>query len=367
MRRSGPVRRVYYLCWFSIFLGSCGSPGQANTAEGKLPAEGQTIPVGTYDLSLRKFEYLVKGSGKIRSLRDQVFFSESNGVLIRNITKSGSTVSAGSVLVMLETASVEYRLEKARLTRFNAEKEYESQLLGYTNLLTGKSAEQADQIRQKLRISTGLALAEEDIKEAIHDLQKATIKAPFSGMLADVMIDEGQQLKAGEKMFRLYDPTQLQLEVNILESDIPLINIGSIATITPLSAPSLQYAAVVREINPYVDEHGMVLVKLQIKNTSRTNKLFPGMNCQAVIRAPRENALVIPRDAVVMRANRAVVFSLDNGKAKWNYVTPGRDNGEEIEIRDGLKPGMQIITANNLQLAHDAPVRDTSSRVAIKK
>lgn len=85
------------------------------------------------------------------------------------------------------------------------------------------------------------------------------------------------------------------------------------------------------------------------------------MNCSVTINLPSGNTLIVPREALVMRSDRPVVFTLVNDKAKWNYVTVGRTNGKDVEITGGLKAGEQVITSNNLQLAHDAPVSQSKA------
>jgi hypothetical protein len=52
-----------------------------------------------------------------------------------------------------------------------------------------------------------------------------------------------------------------------------------------------------------------------------------------------------------------VVFTIEKNESKWNYVEVGKDNGEEVEILDGIEAGSTVITTNNLQLAHQAPVQ----------
>jgi multidrug efflux pump subunit AcrA (membrane-fusion protein) len=71
---------------------------------------------------------------------------------------------------------------------------------------------------------------------------------------------------------------------------------------------------------------------------------------------PAAERIVLPKEAVVIRVGRAVVFTAEDGRAKWNFITTGRDNGKEVEILDGLTEGKEVIITNNLQLAHDAPV-----------
>lgn len=307
------------------------------------------------------FQYLIQSNGKVKSLNDLVMVSENGGKLIMSNAKAGRYVISGEIIARFETVSVQHKLERARLSLFNNTKEYESQLLGYENLLKDKTDEQADDIRKKLKISSGMAGSELDIQEANYEMTKALVKAPFKGILADVKILPGMQVKPSQELFRIYDPSALFLEIKVLESDMSLLKTKTPAEISPVANAALKYNGYVHEINPYVDENGMVNVKLMIANAGKpANKneyLFPGMNCTALIKVPSANALVVPKSAVVVRAGRSVVFTAVNGKAKWNYVTTGRDNGADIEITEGLKGGERVIVTNNLQLADETPVK----------
>ena len=143
----------------------------------------------------------------------------------------------------------------------------------------------------------------------------------------------------------------------MLESDIAMISLNQKAEIYPISNTSTALEGRVTGINPKVDENGLVQVAIRL--TSSQN-LLPGMNARAIIRAPQSNSLVVPKDAVVYRSGRAVVFTIENNESKWNYVEVGKDNGQEIEILDGITSGSTVITTNNLQLAHQAPVQIVS-------
>ena len=80
------------------------------------------------------------------------------------------------------------------------------------------------------------------------------------------------------------------------------------------------------------------------------------MHVQAIMSLPYDQHIVIPKEALVVRSGKFVVFTAKNKLAKWNYVTIGRENGKEIEILEGLQQGDSVIITNNLQLAHDATV-----------
>jgi RND family efflux transporter MFP subunit len=345
---------------------SCGSNSNAKeNPDNQFPSSGNIAvsetPVSTTTAAYREFEVLLESNGKIKSLREQLVNSENGGKLVKCNAQTGKFFGAGSPVAQFETTMIQFKLERARLNLFNNTKEYESQLLGYENLLKDKTAEQGEEIKRKLRISSGLSGTEQDIKEANYELSKSVIRAPFSGVLSDVKIQPGQLVKPGEELFRIYDPANLVLETRILESDISLLKKGTPAEIAPLSDPAGKYTASVYEINPYVDENGMVIVKLKVHQTQKAkgsgSLLFPGMNCTVIIRIPVSKSVLVPMEAVVARDGKNIVFTIENGKAKWNDVITGRGNGKEVEIREGLKGGEEVIISNNLQLSHDAPVK----------
>lgn len=368
------MKQLLFLTIIYITAASC-SASNAETVETKETPVVKIISsttVTTAPAEITAFEYLISSNGKIRSVREQLFVCEAPVRILQCPAQNNRQVSEGTVLARLDTIVASQKLERAEMARFNADKEYQSQLLGYENLLKGKTATEAASIKQKLRISTGLSIAEQEIKESRYELRKAIITAPFTGVLADVTIRQGQQMKTGESMFRLYDPHHFLLEVKVLEADVSLLKPGTTADVFPVSNPSVKYKAVLSEINPYVDENGMVQIRLSVTNPAgaklqQGDYFFPGMNCAAVIRIPFQRALLIPKEGLVMRNGKAVVFTMENGTAKWNYVTTGRDNGKKVEILDGLTAGMKVIISNNMQLAHDAPVKEgNTDTIAVK-
>lgn len=372
MRTNRPYATVVPLLFFSMVTVSCGF-SSANTGEtkgtGDETTDKQITTINTAPVVRKAFGYFILSNGKIRSRREQVLRCESSGKVLLCNLQNGKSVTKDETLLQMETVPVQHRLQRAMHQRFNSEKEYESQLLGYEVLLKEKTPGEANDIRQKLKISTGLAGAEQDIIEANYELSKAVIKSPFHGILADVNVQKGQELQPGDVLCRVYDPGDLLMELKVLEEDVHMLQPGTGAEISPISAPDKRFNATVQEINPYVDENGMVSIRLTVGGMQRAKgkktspakgagryNLFPGMNCTAEIKILLAETLVIPKEALVIRNGKNVVFTLEKGKARWNYVVAGRQNGKEVEILEGLSNGQKVITTNNLQLAHETPV-----------
>jgi len=354
------------VCGLLVILASCSSPNAGSgepTADAIVDSLGKTSVLTAIAVNA-PFYYLITSNGKVLSHRDQLFIAEQTGHIINANLANAQRVSAGTQLLQLETQPIETKLARAQQRLYNNQKELESQLLGYRDLLQGKSEAEVAAIKQKLKTSTGVSDAEMDIKEAIYDLNKAHIKAPFSGILANVRVVTGQYITAGSELFRLYDPNDLELEVKVLESDALLLKKGSPAEVRPVSAENIHYTATVSEIDPYVDGNGQVSIKMKLQNGSKNKQmttLLPGMNCIATIKAMVNNTVIIPKEGLLMRDNRPVVFTFENNKAKWHYVEIGKDNGKEIEIKKGITPGQKVIISNNLQLANDAPVTEANT------
>ena len=75
-----------------------------------------------------------------------------------------------------------------------------------------------------------------------------------------------------------------------------------------------------------------------------------------------KNVIVVPKEALVLRSNKKVVFTLENGVAKWNYVTELHENSTHYAIKKGenLKRTDTIIVSGNMNLSHDAKVNVAS-------
>jgi hypothetical protein len=110
----------------------------------------------------------------------------------------------------------------------------------------------------------------------------------------------------------------------------------------------------VTEINPAIDKNGMVRVKAVISNPG--NKLFEGMNIRVKLQRSLGKQLVIPKEALVLRTNKKVVFIYNDGMAKWVYVQTGLENSTGYVITEGLSEGDSVIYEGNINLAHETPV-----------
>lgn len=203
---------------------------------------------------------------------------------------------------------------------------------------------------------SGLSSAIAANKKAKLNLSYTKIKAPYSGLIANINLSVGQKVSSGEKLFKLVDVNPLKLEANVLESDAPSLNIGGQVKIKINSIPSKEFYGRIVTINPIIDEETKTC-KVTIELNTQDMKVKPGMFATADIQAGVfYNRLLIPKDALLIRDKRPLVFTIEDGLSKWKYIEIGEQNDEYVEVVSGLEKGEIVIKSGHYTLNHDAKV-----------
>ena len=194
---------------------------------------------------------------------------------------------------------------------------------------------------------------------AAKELKQATLKAPFSGVVANLTAKADNLSSTGEPFCLVIDDAHPEVAFTVLESELPMVRPGYSVSVIPFAErdPQARVWGEVTEVNPYVESNGMVKVKARVSNNGR---LIEGMNVKVTMRQPMGERLVIPKSAVVMRSGKPVVFTLTRGKAQWNYVEVLAENSDSCTVAprtkeyEGLSAGDTVIVKGNLNLAHDS-------------
>ena len=210
---------------------------------------------------------------------------------------------------------------------------------------------------QRLRtimLQSGYTSALHAYEKAKTDYENIRTCAPFNGIVADLEAKPYNPSSAYQNLCTLIDDSQMEVVFNVLETEIQHIRKGMEVELTPYANNQVTLHGKVTEVNPKIDENGMVKIKAMTDNPERI--LVDGMNVNIILKRPIEHKLIVPKSAVLPRQGKKVVFIHENGKAIWRYVTTGVENSEEISIESGLKAGEEVIYENNLGLSHESEV-----------
>ena len=290
---------------------------------------------------------------KIAELATHFGLFESAEPIARIYVKNGDRVNKGQKIAELatfrltnKTAQAKDALEKARL-------ELKDVLIGQGYMLED-SAKVPPATLNLARVKSGYDLALAQYQLAQYEEQNATLIAPFDGIIANLFAKQENVASTTDAFCTVIDPHSLEASFTVLESELPLIQNGDKVEVTPFATTSLKTEGRISEINPLVDENGMVQVKAAVNDKG---KLFEGMNVRVSVQRSLGKQLVVPKTAVVLRSGKQVVFTLVDGHAYWNYVRTGLENADSYTLLEGLKEADVVITSGNINLAHESPVK----------
>lgn len=331
---------------------SCASKKMKEEDPQTFRSEMPATEVTTALAKVSTFEYLIHTSGNVQSLVDVQIQSKVAGLIDVVNANNGKFVTKGEVLAELNNEKQKLALDRAHIQLLEKRVAYNDLIIGYPN--------NADTVKFKkaienIRFTSGLAAAEVGYREAKIEFEKTFIRATVSGIVSDLDVKRGSTVAASQVLCRVHDSNNLVVVSQVLEADALKLHIGSESEVKILSEIADVVKGIVMELNPRVDERSKlvrVVAKLQ-----KNQDLLPGMSVQITFKVPYNKNIIVPKEAVVIRSGKHVVFTAESGLAKWNYVTVGRENGKEIEILEGLKENQLVIITNNLQLAHDAQIK----------
>jgi RND family efflux transporter MFP subunit len=316
-----------------------------------LPEAGNGVTVATLQLS--DFNHELISNGKLTSGKSADLRFESAEPIAAVWVKNGDWVTQGQKLAELASFRLSNKAFQAKDALDKARLEMQDVLIGqgYT---PEDSAQTPPATLQLARTRSGYDQVLAQYQLAAYEEQKAVMIAPFDGTVANLFAKPFNMASTSETFCTIIDTRNLEASFTVLEGEASLIQVGNKVTVTPFSLPDGQTEGYISEINPIVDENGMVRVKASVANTGK--KLFEGMNIRIHIQRTLGKQLVVPKEAVVLRSGKQVVFTLVEGKSYWNYVQTGLENADSYTIAEGLKEGDIIITSGNINLAHESAV-----------
>lgn len=355
-------RKPEYTRWcmgLALLLAACsGGSGEqaADKEEGVatvLPQENNTVTVMT--LERKNFDHELVSNGKVEARQQaDLSFRVTSEPVAHVYVKNGDRVRRGQKLAELDLFTLKNKLEQAENSLRQAELEMQDVLIGQGYSIE-RMADIPEEVKKLAEVKSGYGQSRNSYELARYELEQAVLTAPFNGVVANLTGKAFNRPDASGAFCRVIGTEGMEVSFTVLESELPLIGRGDRVDITPYASGMAAVTGSVSEINPLVDENGMVKVKAVCRDGSR---LYDGMNVRVSVKRSVQGQLVIPKTAVVMRSGKQVVFTLKNGKAMWNYVQTGLENLTEYTVTgDGMEEGAQVIVTGNVNLAHEAPVK----------
>jgi cobalt-zinc-cadmium efflux system membrane fusion protein len=176
------------------------------------------------------------------------------------------------------------------------------------------------------------------------------IHAPISGVITSRDASVGQKVDPSTRLYEIINLETVWCEADIFEKDLTRVKIGQKVRINVSAYPDQYFIGKIFYIASTLNPDTKT-IKILIEIDNRSKKLKPGMfaNTNLVV-GQKQDALVIPRNAVLEDEQLHVVFVKEPGGYHRHVVQTGIVSDPFIEILDGLAPGDIIVTKGNYQL-----------------
>ena len=276
-----------------------------------------------------------------------------------------ATASYNNMRVLYAAGSLSKSdFDKAELSYRNAQSGFEQASVGHSTASLG--LEQAElglkQARENLALTMGDVTSDnmdrarvavrqaQASREAIviqleiarDALKDTSIKAPISGVVSTRNAKSSEFTSTQMAAFSIVDINKVAVGVKVSEVIINLLQSGQEVEIYVNTVSNEPLLGTITTISPAADMTSTYPVKIEIANPELAIK--PGMFAEAhFVRAKSESAIVVPRNTVLEDTQSRYVFLAINGVARKTPVMTGIDNGREIEIVSGVKPGEAVI------------------------
>ena len=178
------------------------------------------------------------------------------------------------------------------------------------------------------------------------------VKSKYTGIIINKSINEASYIKSGERLFQLANISSLWVNAEVYQKDLNFIKKDMKASIYIQGFGV--YESKVELIHPIVDNKTKtVSVRLLIDN--KDLKIFPNMFAKITIMENKKSMLVLPKTAVITKANKHYVFKpLENGEFEPIEIDARRINSNSFEILSSLKENDVVINNALFMLDSDA-------------
>ncbi|MBV0932054.1 efflux RND transporter periplasmic adaptor subunit [Marinobacterium weihaiense] len=321
-------------------------PVQAETSE---PSQPAGLPAEVITVTSASLTEQLNAVGVLQANEAVMVSPEQNGRVSDILFSEGQKIEAGTPLFQLDSALYDAALAQARARARLSELEYQraSSLL---EKRVGSRTEHDTRLAQ-------LRVDQAEVALAQTQLDKMTVRAPFSGTLGLRQVSPGDFVTSGQPLVELTDLSTLKVEFSIPERHLQQLQTGQPLSLIIDALGADAFAGEIYAIAPSANptSHN-IRVRARVPNPDGV--LRPGLFARIQVETARhEQALVVPEQALILQGNQTLVMQLNaDNQAELTPVTTGLRRFGEVQILSGLAPGAVVVTAGHLKLRPGMPV-----------
>lgn len=340
------IAAIPFLC-VSFSFYSCGKNGEAKDKNGA-EEEAVLIPVEVTVVSQDEISAFLSGTATIETEEEAEVVAKTSGIVERILVEEGMPVRKGQILAQLEDDMLAIELEKAVADLDKLENDYHRNKELFSKKLISKEEFQNKRFEYDAQKAT--------YKRAKLNLEYASIRAPFSGVVATRYIKNGNMISVNQPAFKVVDFEHLIANLFVPEGEAHKIEIGQRAQLNFDATNATTFAGRVARISPIVDPASGTM-KVTVAVNSAGSNIKPGMFVRIrIVYDTHPKSMLIPKQAVLAEDEEESVFIVQDSVAIRKHVKTGFTSETMVEILSGLSLGEQVVVVGQNGLKDSSKV-----------
>jgi membrane fusion protein, multidrug efflux system len=337
--------------WLQNKSGSSADAAKPAVSVGATSGPAKAAAVEVAKVSAMTLVDETQAVGSLRSRQGVMLRPEVGGRVKQIFFTEGQRVRKGQVMVQLEDQLQQAQVSQAKAELSIAEANHKrNQELVAQNFISKRSLDESGAALEVTRAKLALADA---------TLQRLKVLAPFDGITGLKQVNVGDYLKDGADIVNVEDIDAVLLDFRLPERFQAKVRAGQKAQLSLDALPGRPFTAIVQAVDPLIDANGRsVGVRGCIDN--RQQQLRPGMFARVnAVFGSRENALVVPEEAIIPQGGRTFVVKVVPGEKPDTLVSErvavklGLRQPGKVEVLEGLALGDTVVTAGHQRLQKD--------------
>ena len=309
--------------------------------------------------------------GNTQAFTDAPIYARTSGYLKKWYFDIGSRVKQGQLLADIETPELDEQLEQAENQLKTAEANLQlSQITADRWVFLEKSSVVSKQERDQAVSDLNAKRATADSDRAnVSRLQKLQefehVYAPFDGVITARNTDLGDLIQGDnttpKELFHLAAVGKLRVYISVPEVYATAIKSGETVMLTLDAFPGEKFTGILVRDSNSIDLISRTL-RVEVDVDNPTGRLLPGAYAFVHLELPSAaNAVTVPTNTLLFRAEGLRVAVVRNGEAKLVPVTIGHDYGSTVEVLNGLTPEDTVILDPSDSIMDGSPVKIAES------
>ncbi len=322
----------------------------------KVLSPDRNVPlITTITAKSEKFVHYLEIQGSVETKQNLVIAPEMSGILERVYVKEGDRVRKGQILAKIDDGGMAQQKAQLQIQTDLAKTTYDRQKRLWDQKIGSEI--------QYLNAKSSYEALQKSVNQINEQLAKTNVKAPFSGVIDDVITEQGNVVATGQsQLMRIVNLSDMYIKTDVPETYITSVTEGKhVEVMFPVLGKTMD--AIVRQTGNFINPANRTFsVEIGVPNKDKSIK--PNLTARLKINDyTNDKAILIPQSIISENANGdQYVYAIkdkkdDKATAEQVIITTGKTQGDMIEILSGVSDNTELIEEGARSVKNGQPVR----------